>query len=272
MHYSLNPKSALRRVLLSRYLSWCLPWILAAFVPVAWAAGGAHFLGVQVPPPLPANNVVDTYWGTPVDDPYRFLENTKDPAVQAWMKAQADATEAVLAQLPLRQKLLQRIAQIDAAGSLAVNAVQRTAAGRLFYLRRSASDNQFKLVFRDSASAAEQLLVDPDELAKTTGKPHAIGGFSVSPNGQRVAYSMSSGGTEIGNLQVLDVASGKHIDRAVPDVRGHGGVAWLSDSSGYFYFRKLPYITNKTPTLHWGQATMLHALACLTLGEEDHEG
>ena len=49
-------------------------------------------------------------------------------------------------------------------------------------------------------------------------------------------------------------------------------IANMQDPTGYFHFRKLPYITNKTPTLHWGQATMLHALACLTLGEENHEG
>lgn len=217
---------ALRHVL----LGWCLS-------SVCLGTFGSTFLGVEVPPPLPAKNVVDTYWGTPVDDPYRFLENTKDLVVQTWMKSQADAADSVLAKLPMRQRLLQRIAQIDAAGSTAVNAVQRTASGRLFYLRRNASDNQFKLVFRESISAAEQLLVDTDALAKATGKPHAIGGFSVSPDGQRVAYSMSSAGTEIGSLQVLEVASGQGVDRVVPDVRGGGGVAWLADSSGYFYFR-----------------------------------
>jgi len=37
----------------------------------------------------------------------------------------------------------------------------------------------------------------------------------------------------------------------------------MQDSTGYFYFRKYPFIINKTPTLHWGQATMLAALATL---------
>jgi rhamnogalacturonyl hydrolase YesR len=34
----------------------------------------------------------------------------------------------------------------------------------------------------------------------------------------------------------------------------------MFDKKGYFYFRKLPMITNKTPMLHWGQATMYKAL------------
>jgi rhamnogalacturonyl hydrolase YesR len=38
----------------------------------------------------------------------------------------------------------------------------------------------------------------------------------------------------------------------------------MQDSSGYFYFRKYnKWLVNKTPTLHWGQATMLCALSGL---------
>ena len=38
----------------------------------------------------------------------------------------------------------------------------------------------------------------------------------------------------------------------------------MQDPSGYFYYRRYPYgMVNKTATLHWGQATMLCALAGL---------
>lgn len=38
----------------------------------------------------------------------------------------------------------------------------------------------------------------------------------------------------------------------------------MQHRSGYFYYRRYPMgIVNKTPTLHWGQATMLAALAAL---------
>ena len=43
----------------------------------------------------------------------------------------------------------------------------------------------------------------------------------------------------------------------------HWTIANLQDPTGYFYYRKYPLITNKTPTLHWGQATMFAALALL---------
>ena len=38
----------------------------------------------------------------------------------------------------------------------------------------------------------------------------------------------------------------------------------MQDKTGYFYYRRYsPWLVNKTPTLHWGQATMLCALAGL---------
>jgi hypothetical protein len=38
----------------------------------------------------------------------------------------------------------------------------------------------------------------------------------------------------------------------------------MQDKSGYFYYRRYSkWVVNKTPTLHWGQATMMCALAGL---------
>jgi len=37
----------------------------------------------------------------------------------------------------------------------------------------------------------------------------------------------------------------------------------MQDPSGYFYFRKYRFFVNKTPMLHWGQATMFSALSRL---------
>lgn len=44
----------------------------------------------------------------------------------------------------------------------------------------------------------------------------------------------------------------------------------MQDRSGYFYYRKYPAITSKTPYFHWGQATMFKALAHLQLIAPQH--
>ncbi|MBV8750106.1 MAG: hypothetical protein JO103_10375, partial [Candidatus Eremiobacteraeota bacterium] len=61
----------------------------------------AVLLGATAPPrrsypPAPPGTVVDTYAGTTVTDPYRWLENPNDPAVRAWASAQSDLARRVV--------------------------------------------------------------------------------------------------------------------------------------------------------------------------------
>ena len=70
--------------------------LLASALLAAPACLAATFAGVEVPAPLPPKPVTDTFFGTTVTDPYRYFEEVKDPAVAAWMKANADATTAIL--------------------------------------------------------------------------------------------------------------------------------------------------------------------------------
>ncbi|HEX4885939.1 MAG TPA: S9 family peptidase, partial [Casimicrobiaceae bacterium] len=215
------------------------PLAAAAALAFALDAAAATFAGVEVPPPLPPKPVVDTHWGVRVEDPYRFLETTSDPDVQAWMKVQATATEQILAKLPGREPLLARIREIEAEIPAVVSEVHRDPRGRLTYLRRGAQESQFRLVRRDTADGAERVLVDPEALAKATGKPHAIGDFSVSPDGALVAYSLSASGAEIGTLHVIDAGTGKEVTTPIDRIRG-GDALWLPDGSGFFYARLAP--------------------------------
>ena len=64
----------------------------------------------QTLPVFPANNVPETFFGTVVDDPYRALESDKDPAVSAWMKAQAEHAHRSLEGLQGYAALKARIA------------------------------------------------------------------------------------------------------------------------------------------------------------------
>lgn len=197
----------------------------------------ASYLGVEVPPPLPAKTASDTYWGITIDDPYRYLEDTRTPEVQTWMKAQAQATESILANLPVRDAFRARLEEIDAATPGVVSSVQRMPSGRLFFLRRNAGENQFKLVRRDGEQGADVVLVDPDALARASGRPHAIGEYAPSPDGRQVVYSVSTGGSEIGHMQVIDADTGLAAGAPIEGIRGGGSVAWLEDGTGFFYTR-----------------------------------
>ena len=62
---------------------------LLALVWAAAAPGPAVAQRAEGAPAAQVGTVVDTYHGVAVADPYRQLENVKDPEVQAWMKAQS---------------------------------------------------------------------------------------------------------------------------------------------------------------------------------------
>ena len=53
---------------------------------------------------------------------------------------------------------------------------------------------------------------------------------------------------------------------------GEKVAAWtiqnMQDRDGHFYFRRWRHWVNRTPMLHWGQATMLHGLVCLLVARD----
>ncbi|MCA3229408.1 MAG: hypothetical protein ING40_10280, partial [Burkholderiales bacterium] len=191
--------------------------------------------GVTVAPPPAAQPQEDSFYGTRVADPYRFLENVKDPQVAGWMKGQADATTAILQTIPGRAPLLARLTEIDAAAAGAISSLRRAEGGRLFFARREPGENQFKLVLRE-AGGAERVLVDAEARGKAAGKVLALLDWAPAHDGRHVAYVLQVGGSEIGELHVMDVATGQDIVAPIDRIR-FGSVSWLRDGSGFFFAR-----------------------------------
>jgi prolyl oligopeptidase len=190
------------------------------------------------PPATPVREVTDDYFGTKVTDPYRWFENTKDPEVVAWMKAQNDYSRAVLASIPGRNQLLDRIKALDNAGSV-VSSLQ-VWGGRYFYFKTEPGSDNRKLYQRDNVNAAERLLVDPEKLTTADGKHSSIDYFQPSLDGKYVAYGISLGGSEDSVLHVVESATGRALSDVI-DRAQFGQPSWLPDGS-FFYTRtqKLP--------------------------------
>ena len=185
-------------------------------------------------PVAAVGNVTDLLHGVAVSDPYRYMENVKDPLVQAWLKAQGDAARSTLDRIAGRDAYLKRIEALDAEQGDVVRQVVRLAGGEVFYLQRSRGERQFKLMLRRGLLGTGQVLVDPELMAKRTGVPHAINYFSPSWDGQHVAYGMSAGGSEDASLYILNVRSAKRLGQPIARVP-ESSIGWLPDSQSFTY-------------------------------------
>jgi len=184
-------------------------------------------LAQAAPPVAPVKNVTDTYFGTLVDDPYRYMEDIKSPEVADWLKGQADYTKAVLAKIPQRDAILEEVTRFGDAAPARVTSVQLTGE-RVYYLKRKADENIAKLYVRDAAGGKERLLVDPEKLPAPEGKHNAIDYFAASPDNKYLAYGVSVGGSEESVLHVIEVASGKETGDVI-DRANFGSPSWLAD-------------------------------------------
>src|SRR5690349_21193113 len=54
----------------------------------------------------------DEYFGTKVEDPYRWLEDDKSEATKAWVTEQNKVTQAYLSQIPYRKKFQDAIEKV----------------------------------------------------------------------------------------------------------------------------------------------------------------
>lgn len=183
-------------------------------------------------PPAPVARIEatkDTYFGETLSDPYRWMENDKDPDWLPFLKGQDDHTRAALDGITARAALLRRIQQLSEEPVLA-DQVQ-ASAGRLFYQQRPRAADNYKLYVREDGR--DRVLLDPTALGAATGHV-SLDWWSASPNGRHIVYGLSRDGSEDSVLQVLRVDNGEILPERIANTqRAHP--QWLEDGSGFFY-------------------------------------
>jgi prolyl oligopeptidase len=181
--------------------------------------------------------VAETYHGVKVTDDYRWLENFDDPAVKAWAKAQNAYSRGILDELPERKSILEELFRYD--DQQPARYVEIQIKGKIFALKRDPKKQHDALVELPSLSGgADRVIVDPDALDPKHST--AIDFYVPSRDGKHVAVSLSTGGSERGDVHVFETATGKQLSDFVPGVNGGtagGSVAWIADGTGFYYTR-----------------------------------
>ena len=220
-------------------------------LPVAGIAGLAAWLGLLVLvvaqlrpgqsgngpalvrpyPAAPPGQVSDDYHGTPVADPWRWLEEMDSAETKRWISAENELTADTIARLPGRARFAARLrALLDYERS----GVPDRENGVYAYLWNPGTAEQDVLRITRDLDDRGRVLVDP--AAFRADGTASIGDFSLSPDGTRLAFAVSDGGSDWKTWRVRNVATVVDQPEVLAGIK-FTSVSWSRDGRGFYYSR-----------------------------------
>ena len=240
-----------RRTALSAIASACT----AALLPGAALARTPARRG---PPLARVEPISEAFFGETIVDPYRWMENPKDPQWEPFMRGQDAFARATLNAIPGRAALHQRVAALS--GGTAVAYGVQSAGGRLFYQVRPAGADNFKLATRQGVAGTERILIDPTSMRGDGGVHMSLDWWRASPDGRWLVYGLSPAGSEDSVLHIMEVESMRVLPERITGTQ-YANPSWLPDSSGFFYLRVADPSKRGSVEYYLNGKSLLHRVA-----------
>ncbi len=174
-------------------------------------------------------DTTDTYFGTKVADPYRWLEDDKSAETKDWVTAQNVVTHAYLDKIPYRKNFQEAIEKV-------FNYPKYSAPFRkgewFYFYKNDGLQNQSVLYRQQGLDGAVEVVIDPNKLSPDGTTRLQL--FSLSKDGKYAAVGLSKGGSDWQTYYVKDMATGKNLADELKWVK-ISGAAWKSN--GFYYSR-----------------------------------
>lgn len=178
-------------------------------------------------PATEKGTTVDTYFGTEVKDPYRWLEDDRSEKTAAWVEQENAVTNAYIGKIPFRSKLLKRLKEVSDYEKVGTPFKRH---GKWYFYKNDGLQNQSVLYVMDDLGGTPRVFLDPNRLSDDGTV--ALKGISFSHDGKYLAYSVSRSGSDWTEFYVMDVATGEHLNDHVEWTK-FSGAAWYKD--GFYY-------------------------------------
>ena len=199
--------------------------------------------------------VIDTIHGTPVADPYRWLENLDAPDTRAWVTAQAKLADGYLAACPDRPAIrarLERLANVEKFG------VPFHEGGRYFYSHNAGLQNQSVLYTMHALAESPEVALDPNALSADGSL--AVIGYVPSHSGQFLAYGVSVSGSDWTDWHVRDLTTGHDLPDVMRWSKYYAPEFAAADAGLYFGAFPAPSAGQELSAQDLGHAVMYHAI------------
>ncbi|MEX0997125.1 MAG: prolyl oligopeptidase family serine peptidase [Flavobacteriaceae bacterium] len=171
-------------------------------------------------------DTVNTYFGTEVPDPYRWLEDDLSDETAAWVKAQNEVTFGFLDQIPFRNEINNRLTELWNYEKVSAPFIE----GDYTYYYKNDGLQDHYVVHREK-EGAEELFLDPNSFSEdgTT----SLDALRFSKSGKLAAYSISEGGSDWRKVIVIDAETKEQIGDTLVDLK-FTGIAWKGEE-GFYY-------------------------------------
>lgn len=189
--------------------------------------------GITIPeyPSAQRDTTADNYFGTQIADPYRWMENDTSQQVTDWVNAEDSVTNHYLSQIPDREKIRDRLSTL---WNYPRKSTPFLKGGYYYYFRNDGLQNQSILYRRRGLNGSEEKFMDPNKLS--SDGTAALEGYSFSPDGKYMAYSIGLSGSDWHTGFVMETASGKVLPDTIRWIK-FTGFSWWGDRgfdySGY---------------------------------------
>ena len=193
------------------------------------AAGAAAQAPVY--PATRQDTTADAYFGHRVPNPYRWLEELDGPATREWVEAENKVTFDYLGRLPQRDIIKRRLTALWNYPRVQIPVRE---AGQLFFRRNTGLQQQSVLYRMTSLVGTPRLVLDPNQLSPDGSI--AVASWSASPDGRYVGYTTAAGGSDLQDIHLREVATGRDIAETVERIK-FSGISWTRDGKGFYYAR-----------------------------------
>ena len=180
-------------------------------------------------PDTRTEDVKDDYFGTSVEDPYRWLEIDTATEVEAWVDAQNEVTQGFLSSIDYRSAIADRYTEL-------FNYVKRSAPSKVgnkyFFYKNDGLQNQSVIYVKDGQDGEPSVFIDPNEVDKNGTTSINLSG--ASKDERYLAVSTNVAGSDWSELTVYDLETMEQMDDKIEWVK-FSGASWWKD--GFFYSR-----------------------------------
>ncbi len=199
----------------------------------------------------------DTYHGTVIADPYRWLEEDvrESERVHAWVEAENKVTFGFLESLPGRDRIRTRLSTLWDYEKFQP---PFKAGGRYYIQKNDGLQNHFVLYRMDTVRGERKVVFDPNQWSKDGTK--ALAGAVFSDDGRYAAYAIQEAGSDWRTWKIREIETGEDLPDQL-DYLKFTSVAWDGQGHGLFYAKYPdPDPTQKFQSLNKQMKVMYHRL------------